>query len=135
MASWLEMSDLEALVQSADANPPSLDALHRCVEAIAGALEREVALEGKPPVVTYRNHKGAFYNVSVHAQEYRVFYLHSVAQLEFTLDRTEHLAWRICGYRCSPAEMRAARQRALRDGFTGAILPDEYFVLPKKRRT
>jgi hypothetical protein len=134
MAHWLEVPDLEERLQAADAMPPSLDLLRECVEAIAVALEREVVLEGNPPIVTFRNHHAAYYNVSVHREEYRVVYIHSVAHLEFTLPRTAELAWKICGYRCTPAEMRAARERAAHDGFTGEILPNEYFVRVHKSR-
>jgi hypothetical protein len=134
MAHWFEMPELESLVQAANNEPPSLDVLRDCVAAIAGALERPMVLEGSPPVVTFRNHHGAYYNVSVHQEAYRIVYIHSVTQLEFTLSRTEELAWKICGYKCTPAEMRAARERAERDGFTGEILPNEYFSTPHETR-
>jgi hypothetical protein len=127
MAHWLEVPDLEELLGAKDAMPPSLGLLRECVEAIAAALERDVVHEGEPPIVTFRNHHGAYYNVSVHAEEYRVTYIH-LARIEFAQRRTEELAWKICGYRCTPAEMRVARERAERDGFTGDILPNEYFV-------
>jgi hypothetical protein len=128
MAHWLEVPELEALVDAADRKPPSLDVLRECVEAIAEALEREVTFRGHPPVVTFLNHRGAYYNVSVREQEYWIIYEHSVTQLEFALDRTCALAWRICGYKCTPAEMREAKERARREGFTGEILPNEYFA-------
>jgi len=134
MANWLEMPELETLLQAANAQPLSLDVLRECVEAIAAAVERKVSLEGREPVVTFRNHKGAYYNVRVDQGEYRIVYEHAVAQLEFTLDRTEELAWRICGYKCTPAEMRAAKKRAQHDGFLGKILPNEYFDADKKVR-
>jgi hypothetical protein len=127
------MPELEELLQAADDRPASLDLLRDCVEAIAVALEREIVLEGNPPIVTFRNHKGAYYNVSVHQEGYRIVYEHSVSQLEFTVVRTEQLAWRICGYRCTPAEMRAARERAESEGFVGEILPDEYFWPPARK--
>ncbi len=103
------------------------------MDAIAAELEREILQEGHPPIVTFRNHHGAFYNVSVHGEEYRVVYMHN-AQIEFSLRRTAELAWKICGYRCTPAEMRAARARAAQDGFTGEILPNEYFVREHRSR-
>jgi hypothetical protein len=134
MAHWLELPELEALVRAADARQPSLDVLRECVLAIATAVEREVRLEGCEPILTFRNHKGAYYNVRVDRDEYIIIYEHALAQLEFTLDRTEVLAWRICGYRCTPAEMRAARERAQRDGFSGKILPNEYFYADKSPR-
>jgi hypothetical protein len=130
MASWLEMPELETQLESASAREPSLDVLHECVVAIMTALERQVYRQGDPPIVTYRNHKGAYYNVSVRESQYWIIYEHSISQLEFGLPRTDDLAWRICGYRCTPAEMRAARQRARRDGFTGTILPNTYFSPP-----
>jgi hypothetical protein len=134
MAHWLEVPEVEAFVQAAGERPLSLDVLHECVEAIAAAVNRHVKRQGDPPVVTYRNHKGAFYNVSVRDGEYWIFYEHAVAQLEFSADRTEELAWKICGYKCTPAEMRMARARAERDGFTGKILPNEYFLADSKAR-
>jgi hypothetical protein len=127
MAHWLEVPELEARLQATDDMPPSLMLLRDCVAAIAAELEREISHEGQPPIVTFRNHHGAFYNVSVHEEEYRVVYMHN-AQIEFALRRTAELAWRICGYRCTPAEMRAAKERAAQEGFTGETLPNEYFV-------
>ena len=102
MAHWLEMPDLEELLRAKDEMPPSLGLLRECVEAISTALERSVVHEGEPPIVTFRNHHGAYYNVSVHAEEYRVVYIH-LARIEFAQRRTEELAWKICGYRCTPA--------------------------------
>jgi len=133
MAHWLEVPELEARLQAVDEMPPSLTLLRECVDAIAAELEREILQEGHPPIVTFRNHHGAFYNVSIHGEEYRVFYMHN-AQIEFSLRRTAELAWKICGYRCTPAEMRAARARAAQDGFTGEILPNEYFVREHRGR-
>jgi hypothetical protein len=133
MAHWLEVPELEARLQAADDLPPSLVLLRECVVAIAAELEREILQEGHPPIITFRNHHGAFYNVSVHEEEYRIVYMHN-AQIEFALRRTAELAWKICGYRCTPAEMRAARERAAQDGFTGEILPNEYFVREHRSR-
>jgi hypothetical protein len=133
MAHWLEVPELEERLQAIDDLPPSLTLLRECVGAIAAELEREILHEGQPPVITFRNHHGAFYNVSVHAEEYRVVYMHN-AQIEFALTRTCELAWKICGYRCSPAEMRAARALAAQDGFTGEILPNEYFARAHRNR-
>ena|SRR5579871_3025473 len=127
MAHWLDVPELETRLLATDDMPPSLNLLRQCVGAIAAELEREIQQEGEPPVITFRNHHGAYYNVRVHEEEYRVVYMHN-AQIEFSLKRTGELAWKICGYRCTPAEMRAARARAEQDGFTGEILPNEYFV-------
>ncbi len=102
MAHWLEVPDLEELLKAKDEMPPSLDLLRECVETIAAALERDVVHEGEPPIVTFRNHHGAYYNVSVHAEEYRITYIH-LARIEFAQRHTEELAWKICGYRCTPA--------------------------------
>jgi hypothetical protein len=125
---------LEALLQVADAHQPSLDVLRECVEAIAAAVEREFRLAGHEPILTFQNHKGAYYNVRVDQGEYLVIYQHSLARLEFTVDRTEVLAWKICGYKCTPAEMRAARERARCDGFLDKIIPNEYFYADNKTR-
>jgi hypothetical protein len=130
MAHWLAVPDLEAMIETAAEREASLHELQECVEAIIKTLERQVRYQGRPPMVTYHNHRGAYFNVSVHEGKYRVIYEHQVAQLEFGLERTDDLAWRICGYRCTPAEMRAARERAQRDGFTGEILPNIYFKPP-----
>jgi hypothetical protein len=130
MAHWLEVPELEVMIESAAEREASLNALHECVEAIIAALERQVEYKGRPPIVTYCNHRGAYFNVSVNQGRYRVIYEHQVAQLEFGLARTDELAWRICGYRCTPAEMRAARERARLDGFIGDILPNKYFKPP-----
>jgi len=130
MAHWLEVPDLEAMIEAAAKREASLHALHECVEAIIAALQRQVKYQGRPPMVTYQNHRGAYFNVSVHEGGYRVIYEHHVAQLEFKLPRTDDLAWRICGYRCTPAEMRRARERARRDGILGNVLPNTYFKPP-----
>jgi len=113
--------------------PPSLDILRECVAAIAETLQRDVTHEGNPPIITFLNHHGAYYNVRVHAEEYRVLYMHH-AQIEFALRRTEELAWKICGYRCTPSEMREAKALAERDGFTGDIIPNEYFARVHRAR-
>jgi hypothetical protein len=134
MATWLEMPELEARVKAVDAQPPDLDRLRAAVEAIAASLEREVKTEGSPPHLTFCNHKGAYYNVKVHHGGYRVLYIHQAAQLEFKQHSTAELAWKICGYKCSPEQMRAAKARAERDGFTGKILPNEYFSAVKRTR-
>jgi hypothetical protein len=133
MANWLEVPELEARVQATDDMPPSLILLRECVGAIVAVLEREVVHEGQPPVVTFRNHHGDYYNVSIHEEEYRVLYMHN-AQIEFLEKRTGELAWKICGYRCSPAQMRAAKARAAQEGFTGDVLPNEYFVREHRAR-
>jgi hypothetical protein len=121
-------------VKDADARPPDLDRLRAAVEAIAAALEREVRIEGNSPLLTFLNHKGAYFNVKVHHGGYRVLYIHQAAQLEFKQHGTAELAWKICGYKCSPEQMRAAKVRARRDGFTGEILPNEYFSAVKRIR-
>jgi hypothetical protein len=133
MAHWLDVPELEERVQAADREPPSLELLRECVTAIAAALQRDVSHEGDPPIITFLNHHGAYYNVRVHADEYRVLYMHH-AQIEFALRRTGELAWKICGYRCTPAQMREAKAQAEREGFTGDVLPNEYFVREHRSR-
>jgi len=134
MATWLEMPELEVHVKAADLQPPDLDRLRAAVEEIALALEREVTIEGTPPVLTFHNHKGAYYNVRVHHGGYRVLYIHQAAQLEFKQHGTAELAWKICGYKCSPAQMRVAKERAKLDGFVGEILPNQYFSAVRRTR-
>ena len=54
---------------------------------------------------------------------------HQVARIEFATARTEELAWK--HLRLSLHARRNARgagARAERDGFTGDILPNKYFV-------
>ena len=133
MAHWLEVPELEARLQVTDEMPPSLNLLRECVTAIAAELDREISQEGRPPIITFLNHHGAYYNVSVREEEYRVLYMH-IAQIEFSHKRTGELAWKICGYPCTPAEMRAAKARAAQDGFTGDILPNVYFVREHRSR-
>jgi hypothetical protein len=134
MTHWLEVPELEARVQATDIMAPSLTLLRECVGAIVAVLDRDVVHEGQPPIITFLNHHGAYYNVSVHEEEYRVLYMH-IAQIEFSHKRTGELAWKICGYPCTPAEMRAAKVRAAQDGFTGEILPNEYFVREHRSRS
>jgi hypothetical protein len=128
MPNWLEVPELEARIQATDDMPPSLALLRDCVGAIVAELDRDVSHQGQPPIISFLNHHGAYYNVSIHEEEYRVLYMHN-AQIEFRLKRTGELAWKICGYRCTPAQMREAKAHAERDGFTGDIIPNEYFVL------
>jgi hypothetical protein len=110
MAHWLEVPDLEELLKAKDEMPPSLDLLRECVEAIAAALERDVVHEGEPPIVTFRNHHGAYYNVSVHAEEYRITYIH-LARIEFAQRHTEELAWSVEDLRLPLYAGRDARRK------------------------
>jgi hypothetical protein len=85
-------------------------------------------------MVTFEAPGLAFYNFSVREDEYRVLYQHEAAQLDLTYGYTDELAWRICGYPCSPAEMRKARKKAERLGITDKKLPPRFFRPRPKRK-
>jgi hypothetical protein len=134
MAHWLEVPELEALLHDMSAQPADVQVLCLAVTMIVEKLDRSVKTVGdKSRMVTFESPGLTFYNVAVREEEYRVLFQHEAAQLDLVFDYTIDLAWRICGYPCSPADMREVRVRAARDGFTDLKkLPRHYFH-PRRR--
>jgi len=134
MAHWMEVPDLEAMLQEIDAAPASIETLCAAVAVIAETLDRPVKrVGGASPMATFEGVGLRFYNVDVAGDEYRVWFLHEAAQLDIVFGYTADLAWRICGYPCSPADMREARERALREGIEDLKRLPPQFFRPRRR--
>jgi hypothetical protein len=132
MAHWMDVPELEMMLQEMNAQPADIELLRTAVNAIVAELNRPVRAVGSGRMVTFHYPGLAFYNVSVREDEYRVLLQHEAAQLDVTYGYTDELAWRICGYPCSPAEMREARKRAEAEGIAGEKLPPSFFR-PRRR--
>jgi hypothetical protein len=128
---WLEMPELEAQVTAADSKPASLGLLRECVEAIATATERRVKIEPSGSYLRIRNQQDKQFNVTVRDGEYYGYFQQYAERSESVVRHTAKLSWEICGFMCTPAEMRDARDRARRDGITESI-PLNYFDTAKK---
>ena len=126
------MPELEAALDAMREQPADLAVLRNAVATIVAALNRPVNTVGEGRMVTFEFPGLAFYNVSVHGEEYRVLLQHEAAQLDLFYGYTDELAWRICGYPCSPAEMRQARQKAESEGVVDKKLPPRFFR-PRRR--
>lgn len=133
MAHWMDVPDLEMTLQQINGQPVDVAVLRTAVDAIVATLSRPVTTVGEGEMVTFEYPGLAFYNVRVHAEEYLVRLQHEAAQLEMIYGYTDELAWRICGYPCSPAEMREARKRAAAEGITDKRLPPQYFRPRRKQ--
>ena len=127
MAHWMDVPELEMVLQQMNEQPADIAVLRTAVNAIVGLLNRPVTVLGEGRMVTFEYPGLAFYNVSVHAEEYHVLLQHEAAQLDVIYGYTDELAWRICGYPCSPAEMREARKLAAAEGLTEKRLPPRFF--------
>jgi hypothetical protein len=138
MAHWMSVPELERALQEMTALPADLEILREAVDAIVAELDRPVKAVGEGVIVTFEFPGLAFYNVSVHEDEYKVLLQHEAAQFDVFYGYTDELAWRICGYPCSPAEMRDARQKAEAQGITDKKLSPTFFRprrKPKHDRT
>jgi hypothetical protein len=127
MAHWLSVPELEQMLGEMGAQPADIEVLRVAVTTIATKLDRQVKTTGKGKMVTFEAPGLAFYNVSVRQDEYRVLFQHEAAQLDITYGYADELAWRICGYPCSPAELREARKKAELMGVTDKKLPPSFF--------
>jgi hypothetical protein len=128
----MDVPELETMLQEMNAQPADIELLRVAVNAIVAELSRPVRAVGSGRMVTFQYPGLAFYNVSVREDEYRVLLQHEAAQLDVIYGYTDELAWRICGYPCSPAEMREARKRAEAEGITAEKLPPSFFR-PRRR--
>jgi hypothetical protein len=127
MAHWMSVPELEAALQAMNKQQADLEILRAAVAVIVETLNRPVKAVGQGKMVTFEFPGLAFYNVSVADDEYRVLLQHEAAQIVLFHGYTDELAWRICGYPCSPAEMREARKKAESLGITKKKLPASFF--------
>jgi hypothetical protein len=127
MAHWMSVSHLEAALQEMNSEPTDLDVLRAAVAAIVEALNRPVKTVRHETLVIFEYPGLIFHNVRVMDDEYHVLFQHEAAQATRIYGYTDELAWRICGYPCSPAEMREARKRAESQGITSKRLPASFF--------
>ncbi len=127
MAHWMSLPHLEAALQEMNERQTDLDVLRAAVAAIVEALNRPVKTVRYEKLVTFEYPGLIFYNVSVTDDEYHVLFQHEAAQATRMYGYTDELAWRICGFPCSPAEMREARKRAESQGITNKKLPASFF--------
>ena len=134
MAHWMSVPELEAALREMNERSVDMEVLREAVAAIVEILNRPVTTEILERVVTFRYPGLIFYNVSVMDDEYHVLLQHEAAQATRIYGYTDELAWRICGYPCSPAEMREARKRAEGEGITDKKLPARFFR-PRRRTT
>jgi len=127
MAHWMSVPELEAVLREMNERSTDLDVLRGAVAAIVEALNRPVKTVTYEKLVTFEYPGLIFYNVGVMEDEYHVLFQHEAAQATRVYGYTDELAWRICGYPCSPAEMREARKKAQSVGITDKKLPASFF--------
>ena len=132
MAHWMSVPELEAALREMNERSVDMEVLREAVAAIVEILNRPVTTEILERVVTFRYPGLIFYNVRVMDDEYHVLLQHEAAQATRIYGYTDELAWRICGYPCSPAEMREARKKAESVGITDKKLPASFFR-PRRR--
>ena len=132
MAHWMSVPELEAALREMNEQPAHTDVLRAAVAAIVEALNRPVKTVIHEKVVTFEYPGLIFFNVRVVDDEYSVLFQHEAAQATRIYGYTEELAWRICGYPCSPAEMREARKKAESLGISNKKLPASFFR-PRRR--
>jgi|HubBroStandDraft_1064217.scaffolds.fasta_scaffold643358_1 hypothetical protein len=131
-AHWMSVPVLEAALGEMNKQPIGLDVLRAAVASIVETLNRRVTIEIYEKVVTFSYPGLIFHNVSVRDDEYHVLFQHEAAQATRIYGYTDELAWRVCNYPCSPAEMREARSRAESQGITHKKLPASFFR-PRRR--
>ena len=132
MAHWMSVPELEAVLREMNKQPANMDALRAAVAAIVKALNRPVKTVSHEKVVTFEYPGLIFYNVTIVDDEYHVLFQHEAAQATRIYGYTEEMAWRICGYPCSPAEMREARKKAESQGIMDKKLPASFFRWRRK---
>jgi hypothetical protein len=127
MAHWMSVPELETALRDTNKQPADLGALRAAVAAIAEALNRPVKTVAQEKIVTFEYPGLIFFNVRVVDDEYNVLFQHEAAQSTRIYGYTDELAWRICGYPCSPAEMREAKKKAESQGIREKKLPASFF--------
>jgi hypothetical protein len=131
---WMNVPVLEAALEEMSKQPTELDVLRAAVAAIVEALNRPVKTVRHEKLVIFEYPGLIFHNVRVMDGEYHVLFQHEAAQATRIYGYTDELAWRICGYPCSPAEMREARKKADSLGVTNKKLPPSFFRPRRKTR-
>ncbi len=134
MAHWMSVPELEAALQEMNKQPADLDVLRAAVTTIVETLNRPVKTMNHEKVVTFEYPGLIFHNVRVMDDEYHVLFQHEAAQATRVYGYTAELAWRICGYPCSPAEMREAREKAVSQGIMDKKLPAHFFHWRRRSR-
>jgi hypothetical protein len=132
MAHWMSVPELEAALREMNKQPAELEVLCAAVAAIVEMLNRPATIVSQGEMVIFEYPGLIFHNVRVLDDEYHVLRQHEAAQVDLIYGYTDELAWRICGYPCSPAEMRKARSRAESLGITSKKLPGNFF--PPRRK-
>jgi hypothetical protein len=129
----MSVPELEEALEQMNTQPVDVDLLRAAVVAIVETLNRPVRpVKIDSHVVTFEYPGLIFYNVRVTDDEYHVLFQHEAAQATRIYGFTDELAWRICGYPCSPAEMRGARKKAESVGISSKKLPASFFR-PRRR--
>jgi hypothetical protein len=124
-------AELEARFIAARFQPPILYVLRDYVQAIANATGKDVRIRVHGAGGRQRLY---FDNIGTPGQTSSVYYTCSVVDGEYVVKgqscgehwelrtrQTEKLAWRICGFLYTPAEIRQAAEKACLDGKSGAI--------------
>jgi hypothetical protein len=124
---WMNVPVLEADLEEMNKRPTDLDVLRAAVAAIVETLNRPVRTVRHEKLVIFEYPGLIFHNVRVMDGEYHVLFQHEAAQATRIYGYTDELAWRICGYPCSPAEMREAKKKAESLGITNKRLPPSFF--------
>jgi hypothetical protein len=127
MAHWMSVPELETALREMNEKAADLGVLCAAVAAIVDALNRPAKIVSQGEIVIFEYPGLIFNNVRVLDDEYHVLRQHEAAQVDLIYGYTDELAWRICGYPCSPAEMRKAREKAKRLGIAGKKLPGRFF--------
>ena len=127
MAHWMSVPVLEAALQEMNERPADLETLRAAVAVIVETLNRPAKTVIYEKLVTFEYPGLIFYNVRVKDDEYHVLFQHEAAQATRIYGYTGELAWRICGYPCSPAEMREAKKKAESQGISNKKLSASFF--------
>jgi hypothetical protein len=132
MAHWMSVPELEAALQAMNKQQADLEILRAAVAVIVETLNRPAKTVIYEKLVTFEYPGLIFYNVRVMDDEYHVLFQHEAAQATRIYGYTDELAWRICGYPCSPAEMREAKKKAESQGISGKKLSASFFRARRK---
>ena len=132
MAHWMSVPELEAALREMNEQSPDLGVLCSAVTAIVKTLNRPAKIVSREEIVIFEYPGLIFHNVRLRDEEYHVRRQHEAAQVDLIYGYTDELAWRVCGYPCSPAEMREAKKRAENLGINTKKLPGSFFR-PRRR--
>jgi hypothetical protein len=127
MAHWMSVPHLEAALLEMNERPVDVDVLCAAVTSIVETLGRPAKIVSRGAMVIFEYPGLIFHNVRVRDYEYHVHRQHEAAQVDLIYGYTDELAWRICGYPCSPAEMREAKKNAESRGIAAEKLPASFF--------